>query len=319
MNIKLFLLFAFLNHPGDCDQNKQNQTDQISEQVNHYFIVTPILMRDYHSSVSDNRYSEAWHEKPGWRFASSLILPGSGQALNRNWFRAGLYTTIEAVSIYLIFDYRDRGMKGEKSYERFADQNWSVVQYAEWLIQYHEVHSINNPYLSQLRAIMDGVEPTFDPSKEWNQVDLNTLRNVERHTPYFTTDELDALNFSHVLPAYGSQQYYELIAKYYQYQAGWRDYSAFHDDLGHINGLFYERYLVDRNGLYASHFFYTGADMSRQFNSDFRRSRIFTQLLIVNHFISAFDAYFTLSLKQNRLQATSTVIPGEQVVLRYNF
>ncbi len=319
MIIKFFLILNLLNHPGDCDQNNQNRTYQLSEKEHHYYVVTPVLLRDYHNYVNGNQSSEAWHEKPGLRFASSLILPGSGQASNRNWFRAGLYATIEAVSIYLIFDYRDRGVKGERAYERFADQNWSVVQYAEWLIQYHDVHSINNPYLSQLRSLMDNVEPSFDPSREWNQVDLNTLRNVERHTPYITTDQLDALNFSHVLPAYGSQQYYELISKYYQYQAGWRDYFSFHDDLGHTNGQYFERYLVDRNGLYASPFFFTGADMARQFNSDFRRSRIFTQLLIVNHFISAFDAYFTLSLKQNRLQATSTVIPGEQIVLRYNF
>lgn len=296
-----------------------DQQEKVIEPDQTYFIVTPILLRKSDNFEANKGQHGSWHKKPGWRFASSLILPGSGQAANRNWFRAGLYTTLEAVSIYLFIDYRNRGINGERNYERFAENNWSVVQYAEWLIDYHEIHSIQNPFLSQLRSQMNGAEATFDPAKEWNQLDINVLRNVERNTPYMTTDQLDAFHFSHELPVYGSQQYYELIAKYYQYQAGWRDYSTFHDQLGHTNGLYFERFLIDRNGLYASTFFYKGADMSRQFNSDFRRSRIFTQLLIVNHFISAFDAYFTLSLKQNRLQATSTLIPGEQVVVRYAF
>lgn len=313
----IFLLFTLITQTGESQPTDKQESVIEPEPI--YFIVTPVLLRNSYNFESNHNLSRSWHEKPGWRFASSMILPGSGQAANRNWFRAGLYTTLEVVSIYLIIDYRDRGIKGERHYEQFADNNWSVVQYAEWLIEYHDFHSIQNPFISQLRSLLEGVNASFDPAKEWSQVNLNVLRNVERNTPYMTTDQLNAFNFSHVLPAYGSQQYYELIAKYYQYQAGWRDYSSFHDQLGHTNGLFSERFLIDRNGLYASPFFYTGVEMSRQFNSDFRRSRIFTQLLILNHFISAFDAYFTLSLKQNRLQATSTVNPGEQVVIRYTF
>lgn len=317
IHLFIILLFTLFTQTGEI--HSTDKEESVTEPDQSYFIVTPILLRNSYSFETSKGQKGSWHNKPGWRFAASLIVPGSGQAANRNWFRAGLYATLEAVSIYLIADYRNRGIKGERNYEQFADRNWSVVQYAEWLIEYHDIHSIQNPYLSELRSLLNGVEATFDPAKEWNQMNLNVLRNVERNTPYMTTDQLDAFQFSHVLPNFGSQQYYELIAKYFQYQAGWRDYSSYHDQLGHTNRLFFERFLIDRNGLHASPFFYSGAEMSRQFNNDFRRSRIFTQLLILNHFISAFDAYFTLSLKQNRLQATSTLIPGEQVVIRYTF
>tara|TARA_R100001143_G_scaffold63605_1_gene73823 strand:+ start:50399 stop:51382 length:984 start_codon:yes stop_codon:yes gene_type:complete len=293
--------------------------DNKNRSADNYHVVTPILLRNNSISQFSTDSGFSGFRQPGYLFASSLILPGSGQLINRNPIRAALYAALEITSIYMVVEMQKRGQRGERNYKRFANQNWSVVQYAEWLIDYHDFHSISNPYLPQLRDMLNGVESSFDTSIEWNQIDLTLLRSVEKNTPYLTTDNLGANNFSHMLPAYGSQQYYELISKYYQYQAGWRDYHSYHDQLGHIGDLFNERYFVDRNGLYASPFFYDGVQMSREFNDDFRTRRTFISLLIVNHFISAFDAYFTISLKQNRLNATSTAIPGKQLILEYKF
>ena len=286
---------------------------------NNLQIITPVLLRNnnLYQNFDKNNFSFWGHSASN--FFSSLILPGSAQAANKNWIRAGLFAAIEVVSIYMIVDFRNRGASGERRYEQFADENWSVVQYSQWLIDYHEVHGIQNPYLRDLENMIQEHEAAFTPDVDWNKVDLTVLRDVERNTPYVTTDDFDASNFSHVLPDYGSQQYYELIAKYYQYQAGWRDYNNFHNSLGHTGNLFNERYLIDRNGAFASPMFYKGVDLSEQFNDDFRKSRHFTSLLIANHFISAFDAYFTLKLKQNRIQATSSVLPGQQLNIRYSF
>ena len=285
----------------------------------NFHVVTPILLRNPATSQNSSHSDNSTFKKPGYLFMSSLILPGSGQMINGNPIRAGIYAALEITSIYMMIEHQKRGQRGERNYERFADNNWSVVQYASWLIDYHDFHNIPNPYLSQLRDMLNGVQSSFETSIEWNLVNLMILRSVERNTPYITTDNLEANNFSHVLPAYGSQQYYELISKYYQYQAGWRDYHSFHDQLGHTGNQFSERYFVDRNGLYASPFFYQGVQMSRDFNDNFRTRRTFLSLLIVNHFISAFDAYFTISLKQNRVNVTSTAVPGNQLILTYRF
>jgi len=286
---------------------------------NNLQIITPVLLRNNNLYQNFDKNNSSFWNHSASNFFSSLILPGSAQAANKNWIRAGLFAAIEVVSIYMIVDFRNRGASGERRYEQFADENWSVVQYSQWLIDYHEVHGIQNPYLRDLENMIQEHEAAFTPDVDWNKVDLTVLRDVERNTPYVTTDDFDASNFSHVLPDYGSQQYYELIAKYYQYQAGWRDYNNFHNSLGHTGNLFNERYLIDRNGAFASPMFYKGVDLSEQFNDDFRKSRHFTSLLIANHFISAFDAYFTLKLKQNRIQATSSVLPGQQLNIRYSF
>jgi len=282
-------------------------------------LITPILERNFQNALQESGQQTGFTSRSEVVFLSSAVLPGSGQIMNRNWLKAGLFMAIEAASIYYMVDYNKRGRRGERNYENWADDNWSVVQYSNWLVQYHDVHGIDNPYLNQLREMVDGTSASFNTETEWAKINLDILRNVERNTPYITTDDAAARNFSHVLPNYGSQQYYELIAKYYQYQAGWKDYDQFHNNLGHTGSQFNERYLIDRNGDFASPLFFEGVDRAAQFNSDFRTGRNFMSLLIVNHVLSAFDAYFTLKIRQNRLQATSGLSPNQQIKLSFSF
>lgn len=282
-------------------------------EVNSSSIITPVLERDNNSYEFKNSWERRFTEKPGLAFLSSAILPGSGRAANENWFLAGTYMAIEAASIYFIVDYRNRGITGEQSYENFADQNWSVVQYADWIVQYHDMHNFNvncaNNCVEQLRDMVDGHQPAFDTDIDWNVININLLREVERNTPYLTTDFEATNNFSHTLPAYGSQQYYELIAKYYQYQSGWADYYPQSPD----------PFFVDLRGGTASPLFFDAARRAQQFNDDYRTSRNILALLFVNHIISAFDSYFTFTLKQNRLETTPSVMPGQQLQFRYHF
>jgi hypothetical protein len=283
-------------------------------------IVTPILLRESISNLRLERtFTETISESPFRSFASSLILPGSAQALQEKWWKAGLFAAIEATSIYFIIDLHNRARKGEDRYQNWANQNWSVVQYSKWLVNYHDFHQLENPYLEQLREMVQQVDPSFNHNTDWGIVDIELLRLVEKNTRYMTTDALDARFFSHVLPSYGSQQYYELISKYYQYQAGWKDYGSFHNSLGHTDALFGERFFIDRNGEYASPFFFDGAAMAQQFNDRYRLGGTFLSLLIANHVFSAFDAYFTLKLKQNRVDVTSNMLTGKWLTFTYRF
>lgn len=282
------------------------------------YLVTPILMR----SSSTLNYQEEYairNRSKFQTFFSSLIIPGSGQVTNGSWWKAGLFFAIEATSVYLFVESRNNARVGERNFEKYANRNWSVVQYSNWLVQYHEVNNLENPHISELREMISGAEASFNVDKDWSEVDLTLLREVERDTPYITSDHEATNNFSHTLPDYGSQQYYELISKYYQYQAGWRDYNEFHNNIGHTGTFYNDRFLIDRGGSYASPFFYESAQMAKQFNSDYRKGNTFAAILIANHVLSAFDAFFTLKLKQNRLQATSSISPGKQLTLKYKF
>lgn len=315
--LSLFLIF-FLVHGLLQAQMPVKSYTEYKSSFDKNDIITPVLQRSFKADNSQGQL-KGFTDNSGVVFLSSAILPGSGQMMNENWLKAGLFLAIEATSIYFMVDYRNRGRQGERNYERWADENWSVVQYSNWLVDYHEVHGINNPYLDDLIDNLDGAEPEFNTSADWNSVDLETLRRVERNTPYLTTDDAATRNFSHVLPSYGSQQYYELIAKYYQYQSGWVDYDEFHNSLGHTGAAFNERFLIDRGGAYASPLFFDGADRAHQFNEDFRTGNYFTSLLILNHVISAFDAFFTLNIRKNRLQASTGSSTAQQLKLSFNF
>jgi len=276
-------------------------------------LIHPIMSRSFSAHQFDNSVQQRFTEKPGLALLSSAVLPGSGQMVNNNWIRGGLYAALELTSIYFIVEYRNRGNRGERFYENFADNNWSVTQYAQWLVDYHDINGLNNPHLEDLRNMVDGLEPTFDISIDWNNINIDILRNVERGTPYITPDAMQTSNFSHILPGYGSQQYYELIAKYFQFQAGWADYYDFHQQ----NAT--NPFRIERAGDKASPLFFEGATLAEQFNEDFRVSKNFTMLLIANHVISAFDSYFTFQLKQNRLQATTSAVPMSYFQLTYHF
>jgi hypothetical protein len=298
---------------------QNDNAEELKTDFSRSDLISPVLFRSSTDFENSQGLLSPIRDRAGYAFIGSAIFPGLSQAANKNWVRAGVFMAIEAVSIYLAIDYRNRGTRGERSYENWADNNWSVVQYANWLVDYHDVHGISNPYIENLRNMLGGAEPAFDTSVDWARVDLNILRNVERNTPFVMTDDLTANNFSHTLPDYGSQQYYELIAKYFHYQSGWRDFHQYHNSLGHTNGMFNERFFIDRNGVYASPLFWEGVDRAQQFNDNYRTGRNFQMLLIANHMFSAFDAYFTIKLKQNRFEATPSIMPGQQLYMSYRF
>lgn len=318
LNIPLLLLFLIvypamlsaqqIDAPVSSDAKLNDHTDLFFGRSD---LITPIMLREEIPASSD--LLRAVRNKAGFAFAGSAILPGASQAVHGNWLRAGIYFAVEATALYGHLKYKNRAVRGERDYERFADQNWSVVQYADWIVEYHDYHNISNPYLDELAAAINGRDPAFDISVDWQAVNIELLRQVERNTPYFTTDDLAAQNFSHVLPAYGSQQYYELISKYYQYASGWRDYYTHH------TAMDTNPFLIDRFGDSVSPFFWDGSRMSEKFNDQFRYSNNMLSLLILNHFISAFDAYFTVRLQNRGWEAQATGTPGSQFRITYRF
>lgn len=282
-------------------------------------LLVPILNRAYISRNQKYNYDESQIGSSASSFFSSLFVPGSGQVTQKNWWRAGIFMALEATGIYLAVSNRNNAVNGERNYEQFINNNWSVVEYSNWLINYHEVNGINNPYIDDLKAEIAGQSAAYDNQIDWNVVTISLLRNVERNTPFITTDQQAANNFSHTLPNYGSQQYYELVAKYFQFQGGWRDFNSFHNNIGNTGIFFNERFMIDRTGATASTFFFDAADMASAFNQDYRDSRLFASLLIANHILSAFDSYFSFRLKQKDLQMSSSIALGKQLSFTYRF
>jgi len=128
----------------------------------------------------------------------SAILPGAGQIYNQDWWIAGIFVVVEAALITTAITYDNKGDDQTAFFESYADENWSVVDYAEYL----NSRGAN----VQIDYNTSGLQP-WERIESWSQ-----LNEAERQY---------AQPGSHTLPAHGEQQYYELIGKYHQYIPGW--------------------------------------------------------------------------------------------------
>lgn len=288
--------------------------DKDDRPISSYDLIPSSMMAE---EDGKGRLFDPLREKAGLAFLSSALIPGSGQAANGKWGRAGVYFAAEVIGIIWHLDANARARRQERAYEDFTNQNWSVVAYSQWLVNYSAVHDLNNGYQT-LAAQVSNLTPNFTDSRsDWRRVDINVLRNVERLTPYIYANGRGS-NFSHLLPNYGSQQYYELISKYYQYQPGWRDWYN-QVTIGSDQSI--GNYIYMWNGQDQPFgLFYQGRDRAQQFNDNYRTAGNILKLLVVNHVVSAFDAYFTVRVRNTRLETqTNLMNPTRSVSLILHF
>lgn len=269
---------------------------------------------NYAQSASEPFY-QPLREKSGYALLSSAIIPGSGQAANNKWLRAGLYFVAEAVLVGVhIKSYRDAKAE-QRRYKQFANNNWSVVNYAQWLVEYHEQNNLTNQYIDELRNKVSGATAAYNPEEDWQQVPIELLRKVERNTPFVYPDRGTVNAFSHEMPDYGSQQYYELISKYYQYGAGWNDFGE--DRNGNTLD---SRYQLNWDGSDMPFNFVRGSNLAEDFNDSYRLAGNMVSLIILNHIVSAFDAFLTVKIKNKRLEANSNLLDPERTFsLKFHF
>ncbi len=151
------------------------------------------------------------------------------------------------------------------NFQDYADKYWSVRQYAQWLI------SENFPENG-------GINP--------NEPDLEVLRQQ--------IAVCERANFTHTLPEYGSQQYYELIGKYQNFQAGWTN-------LAHIPTKNQGPYWYET---YHDPVFVNYANERQKANDYYNYAKTGVIVVVLNHILSAADAAWTIAMfnKQVRVE-----------------
>lgn len=278
-------------------------------------------------SWQQNRLLEASRTpSPGIAFWSSALAPGSGQALQGNWGRTAIFATAE-IAAWVFYTKRQQLAKdNETAYEQYGNTYWSPVAYAQWLVDYSKANKLVNGY-EALDAMVGGLTPAFgETTQDWGKITEEAVRAVEVRTRFiFNIPEgcgsleppscVTRSEFSHVLQDFGSQQYYELMSKYYQFQPGWQD---FHEQRLAQGAAHVYQYSWDATML--SERFIEGRDRAEEFNNQYRNAGNVLKLLLVNHMISAFDAYFSAKLAQSRLQMeTGSVLSERAVALVWHF
>lgn len=289
-----------------------------TENKNELEELTSLTMADFQyqgtQDYSSSNLIWTMQTKPGVALLSSAVIPGLGQAANHKWLRAGAYFVADVILLAVHLNSQHRAKELERDYKQFADNNWSVVTYSQWLVDYHEQNNISNPYIDELEQQVQGQNPAYDPDVDWNTVDLQTLRQVERNTPFISSDGTVGNIFSHSMPNYGSQQYYELISKYYQYGPGWNDFGV-----NRQGDPLDSRYQLSWNGDDMPPHFLEGATLSDRFNDKYRVAGNMLAYMLLNHVVSAFDAFISVKLKNNRLETESSFFGERQLTLKYHF
>jgi hypothetical protein len=249
----------------------------------------------------DGKLFDVFRTKPGAAFFGSLVLPGFSQAVNEKWIRSAVYLIAEAGVIVAHQLYLNEGRNGEKAYRNFIDQNWSVQKYAEYVVDYNNRY--NPDYQDNPLTINDLANTNTSITtgsfgfgrSDWGKIDIAKLRALESETKYQKNAwGAGATSFSHPLPNYGSQQYYELVAKYFQFGPGWGDFNTSIETITWT--------LQDMSGQ-----FQDASDKSTSFNNSLRTASRLTSLIILNHVISAFDGYFTVKLKNFELSQNQQI------------
>jgi len=142
----------------------------------------------------------------------SVIIPGSGEIYTKSYLKSALFFAVELASWSFYFVYTKKGDEQTRKFKQFADENWSVVRYAEWMNAWMEKYGTSDAPIVQI--IQD------ETLRPWQRVDWMRLNEAEKYISRLSG------GFSHTLPYYGEQQYYELIGKYHQYAPGWRDFDS---------------------------------------------------------------------------------------------
>lgn len=249
-------------------------------------------------------------ETPGLAFLSSAIVPGFGQAANQQWWKTAVFAGIEIGAFYLMVDQRRVGNRKQQQYNDFADAHWSVVQYAQFLVMYTQLdmrlEDVLTPAGMQVLRDNGFVRATFNTEIDWAMIDLARLNEFE----FGTLSRVTGRPLSHVVNPYGSQQYYELPSKYFQFAPGWRDWNR---DINIVDGG-----VADMPPSWRFH-----AALEEEFNDALRFSRNMGMLLIANHVFSAFDAFFVSQMRLHRRQletsASLTAGGNPSVQLSFNF
>lgn len=187
----------------------------------------------------------------------SALLPGAGEFYGESYLKAAIFFGVELLAWGTYFYFDNKGNTKTEEYKEYAEKYWDIRTYARWL-----------------------KENNFDESTQINPDEPN--RSV-------LEDQIRAcerVNFSHTLPIYQSQQYYELIGKYQNFQAGWTNLEHVPNN---IPGSPYN-YQTYHDPIFTNY-----ANNRQQANDFYDYAKIGPVTAIVNHILSAADAAWVIS------------------------
>ena len=261
-----------LAHGQERQQAKEEQSGVIVPTGNLHVDLFGLRDLESRPRLSDETLEgqEPSYKSPWIAAGLSLVLPGAGEFYADSYLKAAIFFVIEAAAWTVAYTQDRNGDKQTDAFQKFGDQNWSVVKYANYAEATYGPP--NGPYTWHI-AGTDNLPP-------WQQINWAELNRMERDIGG-NSNNIEGRYFSHTLPPHGDQQYYEEIGKYPQFNTGWNDGSYNPGDFQYGDPL-------------TSNFHYYSGERGKA-NTFYNRATTAVTIAVVNHVLSALDAGWTAS------------------------
>lgn len=251
----------------------------------------PKTSLDYSSFQEESKNYKKNFKSPFLAGGMSLLVPGAGEFYAQSYIKSGLFLGIEIAAWVYYIKYDKKGDNQTLFFQNFADERidqkpnwdtnepdryrtrWDVIRYYEWSFNNKSIINPQGDYSNISNAIVNN-DQSLPP---WERVDWERLNALERAIGKW---------YSHTLHHHGEQQYYELIGKYPQYNQGWFD--ADNPDFQYGDQL--------------SSTFKEYSRMRGIANDYYYKAKTAVTIVLLNHVISAIDAYFTTRGFNSRLK-----------------
>ncbi len=323
----LFCLIALSLIGGPKDS--EASIDTLTVFMNRAALRSALIYGAAPSRVEADLWSSQGERSVPLAFGMSAILPGAGQFYNQQKLKALLAVSLEAAVITGYFVLRSRGLSVEDDFQDQAHAAWSPAKYASWLNDYSEYlgSEFGANISAPLVTIISGVD--FQNPSTWSESDqvrvramFDQINAIERQVFHPETGAV----FSHQLPAFGDQQYYELMGKYFQFAPGWEDYVMWKN----AEGVYQVSIDPEHTGAGGSKpnvsdsFFNYASDHAHS-QDLLRKASQISLLVVLNHVIAAVDAAVSAKLHNDRLKTrmglayngVGQVVPVAQISIRF--
>jgi hypothetical protein len=199
----------------------------------------------------------------------SLVVPGTGEFYTERYWEAAAFFAADVAAWLLAYNFDKKGDQQTDAFQAYADARWNVVQYADRTQQAY----VPTSQYAWLKPNTEGLPP-------WERVYWPALNEMERQVAGTSEGQY----YSHTLPAYGEQQYYELIGKYQQFYQGWDDADP--------TLVTYEQITQRLHSLPQPNMIYYSKERGKA-NDYYGTASTWVTVAIINHVVSA--AYAALS------------------------
>lgn len=208
--------------------------------------------------------------KSPWLAAGlSAVLPGAGEFYSERYLKSAIFIAVEVAAWAVAYVYDKKGDRQTDFFQNYANSYWSVVKYAEFTY-----NTLKPPDKDYNLFNSNYNNPSVPP---WKQVNWGELNRLERDIGGY---------YSHTLPPYGDQQYFELIGKYPQFNMGWE---------GTVEPFTYGDPL-------SPHLLYYSGERGKA-NRYYENASSAIAVAIVNHIVSAIDGAWSAASFNKDLQA----------------